>query len=399
MNERQQIEGEGSANSGTPKIGQDEQRHSPEVGVEATQGSLLGSTPKEGGLHTPESEQGRQEADKSLQRLDWHFSEAWNKALEQIEERPVVARERLWASELGKPYIDVWLKLKGTPVSNPPNARSLRKFEAGNLFEWIVGLVLKRAGILQESQKWVSHQYEGLLEVTGKADFMAGGIPEIEKAKEELERMELPPSFYKGFNAVIQHLKTTYPNGLGIKPLEIKSTSAFMFDALERTGLALKIHRLQACHYLISQKMPQANIVYICRDDMRMMEMPVLLNAVEPEYRQYIEGISKFYKDDERPPLEKPIIFDEDMKKFSKNNQVAWSGYLTMLYGLKDQAEFDERYQRTAEKWNRVLGRVKLGKKMTPKNEEALKEVAEAGFDIEEIKAKAVVEEVSEEPE
>lgn len=324
---------------------------------------------------------------------------AWNKALEAREERAVVARENMWATELGKPFIDVFLKLKGTQPSNPPNARSLRKFEAGNLFEWIVGLILKRAGILKESQKWVSYQYDGLLQVTGKADYMAGGMPEFEKAKEELERMELPDSFYRGFNAIIEHLKTNYPNGLAIKPLEIKSVSAFMFDALERTGMALAIHRLQACHYLRSQNLPQANIVYICRDDMRMMEVPVILTAVEPEYRAYIEKMTEYYRKDERPPLEKPIVFDEDMKKFSKNNQVAWSSYLTLLYKIKDQAEFDDMYQKTAGNWNRVMSRVKQGKKMTDKNLVILKEIEDAGYNVEELASKMVAEELPEEAE
>ena len=63
------------------------------------------------------------------------MAEVWNTALEDQEKRQVKPREKLWASELGGATIDLYLKLKGTELSNPPNARSLRKFEAGNIFE------------------------------------------------------------------------------------------------------------------------------------------------------------------------------------------------------------------------------------------------------------------------
>src|SRR5258708_20285530 len=101
----------------------------------------------------------------------WGLATAWNASLIDTEERELKVRDNLWASELGKAPIDVWLKMHGTKPTNPPNARSLRKFEAGNVFEWIVSLILKRAGILRESQKWSSFQYPGLLKVTGKPHF------------------------------------------------------------------------------------------------------------------------------------------------------------------------------------------------------------------------------------
>lgn len=331
--------------------------------------------------------------------LDWSFSESWNKALEAgREERPVEVRTRIFASELGKAPIDVWLKCKGTPLTNPPNPRSLRKFEAGNTFEWLVGLVLKRAGILQSGQERVAHQYEGLCEVTGKIDYMAGGKPDPEKFRAELEAMELPESFYRGFKAVIDHLVTKYPNGLGSKPVEIKSLSSFMFDSIEKTGRALKIHRLQEFHYLKSKNIEQGMVVYICRDDMRMIEIPVFNNEEgEAEYKTEIAKLSHYILGDIKPEKEKPIVWDEDLCKFSKNFNVAYSGYLTMLYGLENQKEFDDKYKPVQDRWNRVMKRVKNGDKMTPKNLEALKEMEEAGFNPQELAEKMV--DVSEEEE
>ena len=312
--------------------------------------------------------------------MSWGFAEVWTASLLEIEQRPMKARDNLWASELGKAPIDLYLKLKGTEPTNPPNARSLRKFEAGNVFEWIVGLILKRAGILQESQKWCSYQYPGMLKVTGKADYIAGGKPDFDKALAEMEQLDLPKIFLKATENIKKHLQG---QELAEMPLEIKSVSSFMFDLLEFNKTASKIHRLQTFHYLKAENRPRANIVYICRDDLRMMEIPVINDAeTEAEYKKTIENISKYILADEKPPLEKHVIFDEDYNKFAKNFNVAYSGYLTMLYGFKDQMEFDEMYMPKVSRWNRVMQRVKDGAKMTEKNLAVIDEINKEGFDV-----------------
>ena len=316
----------------------------------------------------------------------WSFSGVWNKALEQQEERPLKVRNHLWASELGKAPIDLYLKLTGVKPTNPPNARSLRKFEAGNIFEWIVSLILKRAGILQESQKWTSFQYPGLLQTTGKADFIVGGVPKgAEEAINEMKALGLPDVFIRGAEAVASHLMT-FTNGLKPIPLEIKSVSSFMFEALEARGVASKNHRLQLFHYLKSTDYDQGRIVYISRDDLRMMEVVIEKDSpVEQEYKQAIETVSKYIIGKEKPPLEQPITFDEDLCKFSKNFNVAYSNYLTMLYGFKDQKEFDDKYVSMVSSWNRVVGRLKEGKIITEKNKLVLEQIKEAGFSVEDI--------------
>ena len=315
----------------------------------------------------------------------WQFSKIWNKALENQEIRKITPRNRIWASELGKSHIDLYLKMKGVEPTNPPNPRSLRKFEAGNMFEWIVSLILKRAGILKEAQKWSSFQYPDLLEVTGKADFLAGGVPKSsEEALSELKGLGLPDFFLRGTGAIITHLASI--GELKEIPLEIKSVSAFMFDSLERTNRSSKNHRLQLFHYLKAMNYEYGHIVYICRDDLRMMEIKVDNNEEnEKEYKNYIETLSNYCAKDEQPPLEQAVIFDKDIGKFAKNWNIAYSLYLTKLYEFKSQFEFDEKYQPIVARWNRVIARVKDGKEMTVKNKEVLEEIKTAGFSVEEV--------------
>jgi hypothetical protein len=346
---------------------------------------------------------------------DWRMAPVWNAATAGKAERPAQARERLWASELGRPNIDLFLKMRGVEATNPPNDRSKRKFEAGIMFEWIVGLVLKRAGILKENQTWVGYQYPNLLEVSGKIDYIAGGIPDYEHFRANLEALELPDFFMRTSQAVMDHFMSRYPEGLGELFLEIKSCSSFMMDSMERTHRSSQNHRLQLFHYLKARNHPHGNVVYVCRDDLRMLEVPVSLDdeQTENEYRSTIEGITVFYERHKKtpldsflikpdstdtlkwnynpdgveglPPLEPFILWDKDLAKFARNWGVEYSGYLTMLYGFQTQLEFEEVVMPVVARWNRVLGRIKKGDKMTPKNLEAIEEMRREGFKVEEL--------------
>lgn len=291
---------------------------------------------------------------------DWTFGDLWNEALLSRESRPIQPRSRIWASELGKAPVDIFLKLKGEEPTNPPDARSLRKFEAGNIWEWIVKLVLMRAGVLRATQERVEYQYPGLLPVTGKLDHLAGGLPDYERAKEELERLGLPDVFNRAFESIVTFLQKEYPHGLGDKVLEVKSVSSFMFDGMEKSGKSSANHRKQLFHYLKGKNMPRGDIIYICRDDCRMMQIPIINpSPVEDEYRKDIEIISGYFSRDEQPPIEKLLVFDEDLGKFSRNFNVAYSGYLTKLYGFKNQGEYEDIYRPMSERFNRVLRRGK----------------------------------------
>lgn len=314
---------------------------------------------------------------------NWGFAEVWNKGLDNNEEKAVEPRDYLWASELGKAPIDVFLRLKGTKPSNPPNKRSRRKFEAGNVFEWIVSLILKRAGILVSEQEHCSYQYPGLLKVTGRSDFIAGGTPDFVRAIAEMKALDMPEMFIKVAEEMKTYFDAHYPTGLITKPLEIKSLGAFVFEGLLRRSAVSKNHRLQLYHYLKAGNYPLGSVVYICRDDMRLMEFDLALGHpdLEKEYYESIQRISEYYLKDEMPPKEKMILFDEDMGKFVTNYNVAYSGYLTMLYGFKDQAEYDAMYKGQVTRWNTAIKRFKDSKKMTKQNLDSFAEIVENGFD------------------
>jgi hypothetical protein len=322
-----------------------------------------------------------------MNNMKWTFYQVWNESLEENKGSRVLSpRQKIWASELGGSYIDRYLKMKGVPPTNPPNPRSLRKFEAGNIWEAIVGYVLRRAGILQIRQEWLEYQYPSLLPVSGRLDFIGGGKPDISKALDLINKefTWLPEFISRATANIVQRLVEEHPEGLENIILEIKSCSSFMFEKYEKDGKASPQHKSQLFHYLKAKNMAEGHIVYICKDDARMLEIGVY-NPSEAEnfYKKDIETMSNFVYNDIEPEKEKPIVYDDDWGKFSANWKVGYSTYLTKLYGLADQKEFDDKFKPTVERWNRVAERIRDNKEMTDKNKEVLEEIVKEGFDIE----------------
>lgn len=314
----------------------------------------------------------------------WTFTQVWNESMEKADNREYVPRDYMWASELGKLQTDVFLKMKGVVPTNPPNPRSLRKFEAGNLWEWMVKLILIRAGILIADQKRIEVQYPDLIKVSGKMDFYAGGKVDAEKAKEAIDGLLLPDKTKAAMEAIVKYLSEKYPDGLRKKTLEIKSVSSHMMNALEIVQQPLDIHALQAYHYTKGEEVDRADVVYICRDDCRMMEFPIFAGNAKYEalYVKYVTEMTEFYRTDTEPPKAAPILFNETVGKFEVNRLIGWSPYLTLTYGLADQAEFDEKYKSIPASWNRVLKRAATGQSMTKNNEEKKAEMEAQGWDF-----------------
>lgn len=307
----------------------------------------------------------------------WSFGNVWNESLEVGRPtRELKVRTNIWAGEIGGSMIDRYLKMNAVEPTNPPNPRSQRKFEAGNMMEWIVSTVLKRAGILREGQTWLKYQYPSLLEVTGKLDFLAGGTPDWDKAKAEIAQMELPEFFGRATSHIVEHLSESYPTGLKEIILECKSCSSFMWDIYEQHG-ADKRHRAQLYHYLKAKSMNEGHIIYISKDDLRLLELG--LSHPDPEvedfYKSDIEAMTHYINAKEKPPLEKEVLFDDERFRFSQNFKVGYSNYLSMLYGLENQFAYETKWKSIIAKWNRVYNRCINGDTMTKLNLEVIKDV------------------------
>jgi hypothetical protein len=161
----------------------------------------------------------------------------------------------------------------------------------------------------------------------------------------------------------------------------------------------LTSHKIQLYHYLKSDNHELGDIIYICRDDLRIAQFTVWQNEDnEREYKNAIAIHSKNHASDTMPEIEPLIIFSEDTGKFSKNFNIEYSCYLTKLYGFQEPQEYAELIKPKVARFNRVMKRIKDGANITKKNEEVIEEMKSEGFSPDAYKDKfsGITEEVEE---
>lgn len=331
-----------------------------------------------------------------MESLSWSVDDLWNSSIIKAD-RPLVKRDYEWASSLGYPMIDRFLKMNAVPVTNRPTLRALRKFEAGNVYEFLVRFVLQRAGIILDRQQEIWTNYPGLLRVKGKLDFLAGGKPNFEMAKRDVRALCLPPSIEASSLYIVEKLRDKYGDqSLKEIIIEVKSCSTFVMDKLDVIKRPLPQHSSQCFHYLKGLQMDEGHVLYVCKDDLRLLEFGVwnpdkakssdpqeeYSNEPEHIYLNDISKLTSYVQNGERPPLEEEILWEPDHSRFNKNIGIEYSNYLTYLYGYKDLDEYKAATAPKISRWNRVLDRYAKGDKLTDKNKEVMEEIVKGGWDF-----------------
>lgn len=327
----------------------------------------------------------------TIPAIEWNLASLWNEVAYR-EERPLVARDYIYASELGMPFIDRFLKMKATPYTNPPNSRSQRKFLAGHIWEYTVKQILVACGVYNyEEVKADANPYPNMLPVHGRLDFICGGHVDGELAFNNISKLSLPDFLFKIAERIIDALdgKT-----LEEKILELKAISTFAFDRVEKIKCALPQHGLQGYHYQKTKGIT-AEVAYICKDDCRMLQFGVDVLKTEEVYRDDIEQMTHYFTKNEKPAPAPLARFDPLTGKFAKNLQVEYSPYLTMVYGFATPDDYRASVA-YIDKWNRTLSRfvqaetgckTPTGKAITitPKNKEARAEIEAGGYNLDEL--------------
>lgn len=324
----------------------------------------------------------------TIPAIKWNLAEIWN-AVAFKPNKDLKHRDYIYASEIGMPFVDRWLKMKAIPYTNPPNSRSQRKFLAGNLMEFMVKQILIAAGIYRHDEVKVdAAPYDDCLEVHGRLDFKAGGYISRDAAIANLHQLNLPDYLYDVGSKIIDSLADKTLEEI---ILELKSVSSFAFDKVEKIGRPLAHNSLQGFHYQKFGGIP-ANIAYVCKDDCRMLQFGINETEAEPLYRNDVEEMTDLFKKKKRPAPAPLASFDFLQGKFTKNLMVEYSPYLTMVYGFADPDEYRMSVS-YVQKWNNVLircAKMELGHTtptgkaltLTPKNKEVQAEIAKGGYDF-----------------
>jgi len=321
----------------------------------------------------------------SQQPIQWNVMQVWNRVAMK-DNFDIKKRDYVYASEIGMPFYDRWHKMHGTQYTNPPNDRSLRKFLAGNLWEDVLRQVFIACGLLKmEEVKIDGNPYPDTLGVHGRCDFIAGGYIDKEEGLAKLKDAAFNENLLKIGLGIIESIGG---GNLIKKILELKAVSTFAMDKVERMGAAIPNHALQATHYMKCGNI-QADVVYVCKDDCRMAQFPVILEVTEPLYREDLLQMTEYYKKKKPPPKAPLASFDFTLGKFNKNLGVEYSPYLSH-YGFENPDHYRQAVA-FIEKWNRALTRFALAETggttptgkpitITPKNNEVKAEIIKAGY-------------------
>lgn len=325
--------------------------------------------------------------------MEWNFASLMNEAIRSLPERPLTKRTNLWASEIGGDFTTRYLRMHAHPMTNPPNDRSRRKFISGHIFEWIVQLILTLCGVLKEKQLRGEVQLPGILMVSGKLDFIAGGEVDWEKAKAEVKSIQklfalsigdMPPIIFHSIERILFRMEQMFSRvPLKEVVLECKSVSGFVSDLIEKTGKPRQGHPLQTLHYLLANPKvtDEGMLLYVNKDSFMCHQFSIypskeLLKTYKDDVKQMTEFINNSGKNylKNMPPKAPEILFYEDEFRFAKNNFVEYSPYLTMLYGYESFDVYNETWKRPISSWNRTFKRCVTGANMTVNNMEVIRE-------------------------
>ena len=291
----------------------------------------------------------------------WNLTEIWNSQLTfGREERELIKRKHCWASEIGKNYYERYLKMNAIKPDFDFEERILRKFEAGNFFERIIGFVLVSAGILiYDNEPYRIPADDDHLEVSVRPDFIAGGKPDWKKAKETISEetlFKLMPNLSRIAEKLVEEFSKNYPDGLKKTVLEIKSINSMVFwakkDYLQE---AYPHHILQCFTGMKATGIEDGKLLYISKDDLTTEEFAISLKseALNEQWEKDVRGLTKYIKDGVAPPKPDNVIYDPRKKlsfQYNKikyklegcyvdNYEIAWSNYITQITGIKGKTQ------------------------------------------------------------
>jgi hypothetical protein len=242
-------------------------------------------------------------------------------------------RAEIWASDLGKPYIDRWLQMKGVAYSNPPTGEALRTFFLGKQIELGIGQMLTRCGIASRSQERLTLEVQGCLPVVGRPDLIAE-VQDWEALRAALSRGNGHDPEEGHERLALSQLLDTWqaraPQGLPLTAFEVKSLNSYAFKhhrSAEGLSNAYPHHKLQLYTYLRALALDEGHLIYVARDTGWIEELVVRpTQELEQAWLEDVAQMTEYFIKDRRPPLEPLQVDGRD------NWRVSYSRYRDYLY-------------------------------------------------------------------
>jgi hypothetical protein len=244
-------------------------------------------------------------------------------------------RKEIWASDLGKAPLDTYLKMKGTPYTNPTDGNGMFNFFMGKAIEQGLTQMLLDCGLAHNTQERLEIKLDGCLPVVGKPDVILevkdwevtiknihitsddGNEERLTKQKEQL-------------TSLIREWQKEYPGGLPKTAFEVKSTSEWGFNNAKLVGFkqAFPHYFLQAYTYLYGLDLPEVHLLFVSKGSKMMTEEIVILRNedAEKEWKQEIKMISDNFNSNIAPQPE-PLMAKNGWGKETLNWKLQYSPY------------------------------------------------------------------------
>jgi hypothetical protein len=278
---------------------------------------------------------------------NWSIQELWNELL--TEDYPIKPRGHIRASELGKPYLDRYLAMKGVTPTNPFPARIKRVFDVGYIFEEdVVARIFRLLNILHDQQETVRVKRKGLLEVIGHYDYKVGGTVSLQKVKENVWTQEVSSWMKTRTLKLAEELEKKYPNGMRTLIGECKSVNSRAFWSHKNTDpntgffKGYPHHKLQLLTYLLGTGQDEGRLFYVSKDDMTIFETSVFQKPnILAEWEDDVATMSDYIMKDREPDKEPNIVFNKEKGVYEINWKVANSQYFTLITGEQNQEAWE----------------------------------------------------------
>jgi len=269
------------------------------------------------------------------QGRNWNIKDLLGDLMGATAEVKPEPRAEIWASDLGKPYVDRWLQMRGVPYSNPPTGKELVTFFLGKQIELGIEQMLTRCGIAFRNQERLMLEAKDCLPVVGRPDL----VVEVANWKEVIaavdEHLSEPVTGHpdpqrQALRGLLALWQKRCPEGLLPTVFEVKSINSAAFKYHRgQDGLsnAYPHHRLQLYTYMRSLELAEGHLVYVARDTGWIEEVVIRpTEELEQAWLQDVETMSRYYLSEQRPPLEPLKVDGKD------NWRVTYSRYKDYLY-------------------------------------------------------------------
>lgn len=265
----------------------------------------------------------------------------WNELI--LDDWPIKPRDYIRASEIGKPFLDRYLTMKGVPPTNPFPARVKRIFDCGLIFEDAVERIFRLLGILIDSQATVRVKRDGLLDVVGHYDQKIGGKVDISQAQEAINHSVTPDWMKRRATKLSEELARQHPQGFETLISEIKTVNSMAFWAHKNIDPATGFfkgydhHKLQILTYLLGTGEEQGRVFYISKDDLTLMETVVMKHnkPLNEAWETDITQMTKYYKENKEPDKAPDLVWNEEKKLWGYNWEISRSTYFSLITGKK----------------------------------------------------------------